>query len=159
MTMLRKKDGLLVDLADSCTRVLGFTRLFTSSAFGAVIRTDTPTGYELYFVWQISPLSAGSSFTYYTYPLYYIPNDLLVFNHTSCFFRIVGAVISDVDGTLYVEQSPDRVNWDLVSSFSVTGGTALGFDVRIVETYVRIRYVNGASPQSYMRLQWIVRPT
>ena len=66
--------------------------------------------------------------------------------------RIVGSVYADVDGTLYVEQSPDNSNWDIVDSFSITGGSGIGFSVEKVAQYARVRYVNGATDQTVFRL-------
>lgn len=66
--------------------------------------------------------------------------------------RIVGSVYADVDGTLYVEQSPDNTNWDIVDSFSITGGSGIGFSVEKVAQYARVRYVNGAADQTVFRL-------
>ncbi len=65
---------------------------------------------------------------------------------------IVGSVYADVDGTLYIEQSPDGTNWDVSSAFSVTGGTGIGFSVEVVAPYARVRYTNGATAQSSFRL-------
>jgi hypothetical protein len=66
--------------------------------------------------------------------------------------RIVGSVYADQAGTLYVEQSPDGTNWDVVDSFSISAGAGLGFSVEKVCPYARVRYVNGATAQSVFRL-------
>jgi len=66
--------------------------------------------------------------------------------------RIVGSVYADQAGTLYVEQSPDGANWDVVDSFSVSAGSGLGFSVEKVCPYARVRYVNGATAQAVFRL-------
>jgi len=68
------------------------------------------------------------------------------------FSRLVGTVYADQDGTLYVEQSSDGTNYDVTSSFSVTGGTGLGFSVEIVAPFARIKYTNGANAQTTFRL-------
>jgi len=65
---------------------------------------------------------------------------------------ICGSVYADQPGTLYVEQSPDGSNWDVVDSFSVPAGTGLKFSVEKVLPYVRVRYVNGANSQEVFRL-------
>jgi len=66
--------------------------------------------------------------------------------------RVMGTCKSDQSGTLYVEQSADSSNWDFISSFTVTGGTGIGFEVTLIAQYCRMRYVNGATPQTYFRL-------
>jgi hypothetical protein len=66
--------------------------------------------------------------------------------------RLVGSCYSDQSGTLYIEQSPDGTHWDVVDSFSVTGGSGIGFSVEKVCPYARVRYVNGATAQSVFRL-------
>jgi len=70
--------------------------------------------------------------------------------------RLIGTVISDQAGTLYVQQSPDGTNWDVQSSFSVaandaTGG-GVGWSVEVVAPYARLYYVNGATGQTVFRL-------
>jgi len=76
---------------------------------------------------------------------------------TNGYSRIVGSVFADVDGTLYVEQSPNGTNWDVVDSFPVSGGSGLGFSVEVVCPYCRVRYVNSASDQSKFRLYVFLR--
>jgi hypothetical protein len=66
--------------------------------------------------------------------------------------RIVGSIIADQAGTLYVEQSPDNVNWDIVDSFSVSANTGLKFSVEKVVQYARVRFVNGVTAQTVFRL-------
>ena len=68
------------------------------------------------------------------------------------FGRITGTVFADVAGTIYVEQSPDNTNWDVVDSWSVAAGAGLGFSVELVGRYVRIRFTNGATAQAAFRL-------
>jgi len=65
---------------------------------------------------------------------------------------LCGSVYADQPGTLYVEQSPDEANWDVVDSFSVPGGGGLKFSVEKVVAYARVRYVNGPSDQAAFRL-------
>jgi len=70
--------------------------------------------------------------------------------------RLIGTVISDQAGTLYVQQSPDGQNWDVQSTFSVpandaTGG-GVGWSVEVVAPYARLSYTNGATAQTVFRL-------
>jgi len=68
------------------------------------------------------------------------------------FGRITGTVFANVAGTIYVEQSPDNTNWDVVDSWSVTANAGLGFSVELVARYVRVRFLNGAEAQTTFRL-------
>jgi hypothetical protein len=61
-------------------------------------------------------------------------------------------VYSDQNGTLNVQQSPDGTNWDVTSTFTVTGGTGQGFSVEVVAPYMRLDYVNGTTAQTTFRL-------
>jgi hypothetical protein len=59
--------------------------------------------------------------------------------------RIVGTVYSDAEGVLYVEQSADGENWDVVTPFEVSPSllqNSFGFSVEKVAQYARIRYAN-----------------
>jgi len=76
---------------------------------------------------------------------------------TNGFSRITGSVFADQPGTLNVQQSPNGTNWDVVSSFSVSANTGLGFSVELVCPYVRINYVNGATAQTVFRLYSFLR--
>jgi hypothetical protein len=70
--------------------------------------------------------------------------------------RIVGTVYSDAEGILYVEQSPDGENWDVVTPFEVSPSlfrNSFGFSVEKVAQYARVRYVDTSeSGQTEFRL-------
>ena len=66
--------------------------------------------------------------------------------------RIRVGVMASHQGTLYIQQSPDNVNWDLVDSFAVVGGVAQGVEVDLVHRYVRVVYTNGPTIQTAFRL-------
>jgi hypothetical protein len=66
---------------------------------------------------------------------------------------VVGTVFSDQSGTAYVDHSTDGVNWDVSTSIAVTGGTGAAVDVPLYGGYFRIRYVNGATPQTVFRFK------
>ena len=68
------------------------------------------------------------------------------------FGRITGTVFANVAGTIYVEQSPDNTNWDVVDSWSITANAGLGFSVELVARYVRVRFLNSATAQTTFRL-------
>jgi hypothetical protein len=59
--------------------------------------------------------------------------------------RIVGTVYSDAEGILYVEQSSDGENWDVVTPFEVSPSllkNSFGFSVEKVAKYTRVKYVD-----------------
>ena len=66
--------------------------------------------------------------------------------------RICGLVYADVSGTIYIEQSGDGLSWDVIDSYSVTGGSGLGFTFQKVAQHARVRYANGAADQRVFRL-------
>jgi len=66
--------------------------------------------------------------------------------------RLIGSVFADKAGTLYVEQSPDNTNWDVVDSYSISADAGIGFSVEKVAEYIRVRYVNSGVAQTVFRL-------
>lgn len=69
---------------------------------------------------------------------------------------IIGSIFSDQSGTLQVQQSPDRTNWDIVETFYYPGGSS-GLDFRVSvdtpgATQGRLVYTNGATAQTTFRL-------
>lgn len=73
----------------------------------------------------------------------------------TAFNNIVVACKSDVDGTLYLEQSPDGTNWDSSLTYKVTGGVNEVHRLTITRPYFRARYTNGSTEQGYFRLTTI----
>jgi len=75
--------------------------------------------------------------------------------------KIVGTCYADQPGTLYVEQSQDDTNWDLISSFpvnvDVSNPRGAGFQIDILAPYGRVRYVNLATANTVFRLYAYVR--
>lgn len=65
---------------------------------------------------------------------------------------IVGSVISDQAGTIYIEQSADGTNWDISTSYDVGADDGKGFKEDALLPYARIRYVNGGTDQGTFRL-------
>ena len=88
--------------------------------------------------------------------------------YTSSFFslngyeKIVGTCLADQPGTLYVEQSQDGVNWDLISPFPVNtdpNNRGVGFEVDVLAPYGRVRYVNLATANTVFRLYTFLKVT
>lgn len=71
----------------------------------------------------------------------------------SGFASVTCAAKSDVAGTLYMEFSPDNTNWDSSLSFAVDAASNEVHRLSITRKYFRVRYANGATNQSYFRLQ------
>lgn len=57
---------------------------------------------------------------------------------------------------LVVEWSTDGVNVDAVNTFSVPANVGKIFTFGVISKFFRVRYVNGVSAQSYLRLQTIL---
>jgi hypothetical protein len=66
--------------------------------------------------------------------------------------RIVGTVYSDTRGTLYIEQSPDGDNWDVVTSISIAANIGTSFNIEKIAKYARVRFVNSGRAQTEFRL-------
>lgn len=65
---------------------------------------------------------------------------------------VVGMVFADQIGDIFIEQSMDGTNWDISTTYAVTANNGKGFKEDVFAPYVRIRYVNGATPQTAFRL-------
>lgn len=65
------------------------------------------------------------------------------------------SVITDVNGTLYLEFSSNNSNWDSSDSFSYTSGLSYTKRIPVIGRYFRVRFTSGGSP-TYMRLQTIL---
>lgn len=64
---------------------------------------------------------------------------------------------SDQSGTLYVEFSPNGVNWDSSTSYLYTGGSGFTKRIPVVFKYYRVSFTNtSGTDQSYFRLQSII---
>lgn len=66
---------------------------------------------------------------------------------------ITGTVFSNTNGTLYIEQSGDGTDFDVSSSYEITGGTGEGFDLPLLLPHFRIRFHNlSSSAQTTFRI-------
>src|ERR1700747_861454 len=68
-----------------------------------------------------------------------------------------GTLFSDQSGTLYIDQGGQGltqtqyalpIDWDSTITVAYTGGTGVSITETIVPPYIRLRYVNGATPQT-----------
>ncbi len=74
----------------------------------------------------------------------------------SKFYSVTFSCKTDQDGTLYAEFSTDRTNWDSILTFEIYAGVNEVHRLSISKKYFRIRVVNGASNQTYLRLQTLL---
>jgi hypothetical protein len=92
-----------------------------------------------------TPLGAGATFTGE-------PTDILDYS------MVTVSVTSDVDsasGGVRIEQSHDGTNWDFVEPYTLLAGQAKTWSAKLDAKYLRVVYINGSSPQGYIRLQTI----
>ena len=108
-------------------------------ASDVILPTDKQAIYRPQAVIQTANLAGEAS---YTSPSY----------DGSQYRRITGKVFSDQSGTLNLQHSDDGTTWDTLTTVAVTGGTATKYDEPLYAKYVRLNYVNGATPQTAFRL-------
>lgn len=65
---------------------------------------------------------------------------------------VVGMVASDQAGNIFIEQSMDGTNYDESTTYAVAANDGKAFKEDVIAPFVRIRYVNGATPQTSFRL-------
>ena len=69
------------------------------------------------------------------------------------------SIKTDQNGTLYVDQSPDGINWDIVDAYTVLAGTGFATTTQAVNSYYRVRFTNnGGSATTYLRMQTALCP-
>lgn len=68
---------------------------------------------------------------------------------TTLYSRFRGISLSNVPGTLYIEQSTDGTTWFETNSLP----SSMQFDEPVLARYVRVRYVNGGTAQTSFRIQ------
>ena len=78
-----------------------------------------------------------------------------VWEDVSGYDSVVVSLLTDADGTLSIQFSPDGTNVDSSLSVAVTASSNETHRVTVTRKYFRVVMVNGAAAQSYMRLQSI----
>jgi hypothetical protein len=72
----------------------------------------------------------------------------------SSYPSVVVACLTDQDGMLYIDFSPDGTNWDSTLSFNITASVNEVHRISVTRKYFRVRvYNNSGSNQTYLRLQ------
>jgi len=144
--------GILVDGSKNAWRIRPFPNnldyLLSSMANNAFVAANgiyvVPVSRYVAVLYTTTPLAAGGTWTSSSY-------DTAATSSSSKYLRIT--CYSDVDGTIYVDYSPDGTNWDAIESIAYTGGTTPAIDpIRLKGRYVRVRYVNGTTDQTVFRL-------
>lgn len=73
--------------------------------------------------------------------------------HVAGYGHIVGTAYADTAGTLYIDQSSDGTNYDVVSIIPYTAADTKGFSVEVVAPTARVRFTNAAgAAQTAFRL-------
>jgi hypothetical protein len=71
----------------------------------------------------------------------------------SSFASVTVACLTDQNGTLYIEFSPNKIDWDSSIPFTVVAGTNEFHRTTVTRPYFRVRFYNSsASNQTYLRL-------
>lgn len=97
-----------------------------------------------------APLAAGGEFVGGV-------DDLLSFEELD--INVAGTP-ANAPGTLYFEFSTDGVVWDVSRGFSAAGPTSFPpIPLRVVLPKFRVRYVNGATPQTELRITTLLHRT
>lgn len=68
--------------------------------------------------------------------------------------NISGTCYADQNGTLYVYQSFDGVNFDYEEEYTYTALEKLGFFLDCFCKYAKIKFINGVTRQTAFRLAW-----
>lgn len=97
----------------------------------------------------IVPLASGSTF---------VGNAEDVASWSEVDITIAGSP-SNAPGQFYFEFSPDAVNWDVSVPFTLSGPNLVPITLRIIHEWFRVRYVNGATPQTSFRLTSVFHRT
>lgn len=77
------------------------------------------------------------------------------FKSTEGFGKIVGSVLADQTGTLHIEQSQDASTVHHRTSYTISANDPDngGYAIDVVAPWVRMRYVNDATPQTSFALE------
>lgn len=74
------------------------------------------------------------------------------FEYIVAYSSVIVGILSNIDGSLYIDFSPDGVNVDATMTFPVTASIDETHRATVIRPYVRVRYVNGDTPQSLFRM-------
>ena len=109
--------------------------------YGIFYRNDTMAANTVFSLLTTTALGASASFTSGS-------DDLNYRGHRT----VVAHAFADQAGTLYIEQSPNGTNWDLVENVALSANVGVALVTVVESRYIRFRYVNGATAQTIFRL-------
>lgn len=69
---------------------------------------------------------------------------------------VVVTAKTDQSGTMYVDFSTDGVNADRILTFTITASVSELHRLAIINKYMRVRFTNDATPQTYLRMQTLL---
>ena len=96
-----------------------------------------------------TPLAAGAVFT---------GEATEVLNYGIIYITTKSNVASATDGFI-VQQSHDAINWDHTDEYTINANSGKTFSFQAGARYYRIVYTNGSSPQTFFRLQTVLKKT
>ena len=132
--------ALAPDITDRVNRILGQVTDGSSAIAPKDFGSNVVEQGALFDYLTSIALAANASFTSVT-------DDM-----ASCSRRtIVAHAFADQAGDMYIEQSPDNINWDIIETASVSANTGTALIVLVKSRYIRFRYVNGATAQTVFR--------
>ena len=73
------------------------------------------------------------------------------FKEVNGFSTLTGVINCSGNAVIYIDQSANGVDIDYTSSWSVTGGTALSYEVAVLLPYAKMRIRTNAADQTSMR--------
>lgn len=152
-----KVRGFRVDVSPNPAQVPIVTAL--TKDFRAAITKSVVTGAQPSGAFVNQPASGVDTANSSTAPLGAAATFTGAFTLIEGFGGVQVNVVTDQSGTLLVDNSEDGTTVDRTSSFPVTGGTPFFIALTPLMKYIRIRYTNGATPQTSFRLQSIAKLT
>uniref|UniRef100_A0A6H1Z5P7 Uncharacterized protein n=1 Tax=viral metagenome TaxID=1070528 RepID=A0A6H1Z5P7_9ZZZZ len=74
-----------------------------------------------------------------------------VYKEVGGFAKLTGTINCSGNAIIYIDQSGDAVYTDYTSSWAVTGGTALAYEVDVLHPFAKMRIQNNGAVQTTMR--------
>lgn len=67
--------------------------------------------------------------------------------------RVEGTVFSDKAGKLFIEQSVDGQNWDVIETYEIKASEGKGFTEPLITAYWRIKFTNTSATESQTKFR------
>lgn len=127
-------DGVQITTAEDLQDSINNANVITSGIVDAGNSTSTPLNADAVFT--------GTAIDASGYGIIYV--------------SLISDVSSATDG-LEIQQSSDGINWDFKDNFTFSAGSAKTFSFQAALKYIRIKYTNGDTGQTYFRLQTVLK--